>query len=110
MTTDTTIIERIIGGANIGTTDSGHFALVALVKNPDAAHAWLTQLSVAFQNAHGDYLLSASNAKALVDARERALTQRESNVAKREVEVTALKLLLEQRTQALHEIITVPTS
>lgn len=110
MTTDTTTIDQIIGGHNIGTGESGHFALVALVKNPDAAHAWLTQLSVAFKQAHEDAMFGASEAKGLADARERSLTQRESEVAKRESEVADLKSRLEKRTETLRSIVAQPTS
>src|ERR1700722_1188790 len=96
-----TLIERVIGGANIGSGEMGHFALVALVQNPDAAHAWLTQLSVAFTEAHEDGLFAAAEAKALVDARERSLIRREQEVAAREIKVAGVAAGLQKQSDAL---------
>src|SRR5437879_3916707 len=71
---------RIISSANIGTSEHGSYALVALVENPVAAQVWFEQLGKRFKQASDDASMSIAEAKARLTAREQAVTERESAV------------------------------
>jgi hypothetical protein len=84
------------------TSDASGFAAVMIFSNdPKEIHNRFVESYRAFQLVSADAANDAS-------ARLSKIIARETELGIREGEVTALKLLLEQRTQALHAIIAVP--
>jgi hypothetical protein len=86
------------------TSDASGFAAVLIFSNdPKEIHNRFVETYRAFQMVAADANNDAS-------ARMSKIIARETELGVREGEVTALKLLLEQRTKALHAVINAPTS
>jgi len=84
------------------TSDASGFSAVMIFSNDHQ------QVHNLFGEAYRRFQLVAADANNDASSRMSKIVARERDLEVREKEVADLKLLLEQRTQALHEIITVP--